>query len=266
MVSGETERLGPALRVSCSHRPAFADHRGQKSAVNRWWRHADRRRRVKACGIERFPRRSILREETDDGVLRQRHVSSFCAQFVDQGERIALGGHLLRDLEDGLHSLLLGVQAVDPGGQRGTDEMQMLAIDIRMLKRSARRPRLRIEHRIERRTDHIRRAGLRQNVNHSALMRERARFTLVVRRGVEDHRRRRKSGNPAHAAHERVAVDRRHQNVADDDVRADLRQRVERFVAVRGFDNLVALCSKDSRQEVPVERSILDDQNGGHDL
>jgi hypothetical protein len=85
---------------------------------------------------------------------------------------------------------------------------------------------------MDRRTDHVRRARLRQNVNDSALMSERARFALVVRRGVKNNGRRRKRRNPAHPAHEPGSVDRRHENVADDDVRADLRQRVECLVAV----------------------------------
>ena len=51
-----------------------------------------------------------------------------------------------------------------------------------------------------------------------------------------------------------------------DDIRAEVRQSVERLLAVRGFNSLVTPGLKGCCQELPVERSILDDQNGGHAL
>ena len=81
-------------------------------------------------------------------------------------------------------------------------------------------------------------------------MRKGARFTLMVRRGVEDHGRGREFGDLAHAAHEFVSVEPGHENVADHEVRTNLLQGVERFFAVGGFDNLVATGSKDCRQEL----------------
>ncbi|MEA2817751.1 MAG: hypothetical protein QOI93_5588, partial [Rhodospirillaceae bacterium] len=103
-------------------------------------------------------------------------------------------------------------------------------------------------------------------VSRAAAMRNSARFTFMVRRGVEDHGRGRELGDLAHAAHEFVSVEPGHDNVTDHKVRTNLFQGVKRFFAVGGFDRLVATGSKDCRQELAVNWSILDDQNNGQAL
>jgi hypothetical protein len=50
------------------------------------------------------------------------------------------------------------------------------------------------------------------------------------------------------------------------EVGTNLLQSVKRFFAVGGFDNLVTAGSKDCRQELAVDWSILDDQNDGNAL
>ena len=107
-------------------------------------------------------------------------------------------------------------------------------------------------------------AGLRQDGRDAALPGQRLGLALVVRGGIEDDWNVGDVRGVADLTHELVAIHRGHQDVADDQIRTIAAQGSKGVGAIGGFEYAVASRRKDGRQQLPVDRSIFDDQNGSH--
>ena len=258
------ERIVGAFRQHQTEGPALGDDRFERRSPNRRRSQPGGRRRVKATREQLEGRRAAVVHQAQQRVVRERDFARGRADAGQARRRRALSDHLLRDGHDGGHPLLTRFQLTDSRRKRRADELEVFSIEVLAIELRWRRRGFCVEHRAHGGQNGAHRARLREDGRHAALARQRLGLTLVISGAIEDDRNVGHVRDVADLTHQLVAVHRRHQDVADDQIGAIAVQGSKGIGAIRGFEYPVAGGRQDCRQQLPVDRSILDDQNGSH--
>ncbi len=165
-------------------------------------------------------------------MLGQRDLPGGGAHLFQERDFVMLRGNLLAELRNCGEALLAGFQLTGSRGPGGIDQTNMIAVELARLGRRALQCRAQGEGRIDFAENGFRVARFGQDIDNATAAREGLRLSLVVGGGVEDDRHVVALAVFAQPPDELEAIDRRHQNVADHEVRVVLRDLGQRLVSI----------------------------------